>query len=419
MKIFWSWQSDLPGKTNRHFVRGALETAIDQLKQLQEIDEPYERDADNELHLDHDRKGVPGSPNLADTIFEKIALSHVFIADVTPVSKVERQNEKGKKYFKKIMNPNVAIEVGYALNAITDERVLMVFNSHFGTREDLPFDLAHKAGPISFNLPPNASNADIKTALKSLVSALKVALAPYLSMSLKVSSSDFKERNSDPETRLFFKTTATLMSLGDERDGDKINYRFPTDRFFYLRMIPTTRAPMPFRKIDLAKRATDCMLPPFCRTRDWSARANGFGAIVPSLANNRTDLLDSLTQVFDTGEIWGANRNLFAEPKSRRFIPTGALDETLKITLKAYSSFLDEKLDLPPPYTLEFGARGLEACGLAVKGSWGGEFWDLLNNELACRIVLQSRNDEDLESAREHFLDELYNLTGHNRPKQG
>jgi hypothetical protein len=28
MKIFWSWQDDLPGKANRHFIKAALEVAV-------------------------------------------------------------------------------------------------------------------------------------------------------------------------------------------------------------------------------------------------------------------------------------------------------------------------------------------------------------------------------------------------------
>lgn len=65
MKIFWSWQSDTPGKIGRHFVRDALAEAIEVLRQPNEIEEPSEREARETIELDHDRKGVPGSPDLA------------------------------------------------------------------------------------------------------------------------------------------------------------------------------------------------------------------------------------------------------------------------------------------------------------------------------------------------------------------
>lgn len=69
MKIFWSWQSDTPGKIGRHFVRRALSRAIEELKETPEIEERSEIPPG--LHIDHDRKGVVGSPDLARLILPK------------------------------------------------------------------------------------------------------------------------------------------------------------------------------------------------------------------------------------------------------------------------------------------------------------------------------------------------------------
>lgn len=81
MKVFWSWQSDTPGNIGRHFVRDALKAAIEQLKTDPDIVEPSEREARNALHVDHDRQGVPGSPDLVRTILEKIDASSVVVCD--------------------------------------------------------------------------------------------------------------------------------------------------------------------------------------------------------------------------------------------------------------------------------------------------------------------------------------------------
>src|SRR5581483_9125197 len=89
MKIFWSWQADTPGRIGRHFVRDALAAAIDALKQPEEIEEPSEREDREALQLDHDRKDVPGSPDLAPTIYRKIEQSSVFVADVTLVAQMQ------------------------------------------------------------------------------------------------------------------------------------------------------------------------------------------------------------------------------------------------------------------------------------------------------------------------------------------
>jgi len=143
MKVFWSWQSDTPGRIGRHFVRDALGAAIERLKQ-----EPTAREARSAMHLDQDRKGIPGSPDLARVILEKIEESAVFVADVTSVGTTTTQKEATQP--KKIINPNVAIELGYALHALGDRALLMVMNEHYGSRADLPFDLQSKAGPIMF-----------------------------------------------------------------------------------------------------------------------------------------------------------------------------------------------------------------------------------------------------------------------------
>jgi hypothetical protein len=40
MKVFWSWQSDHPGRVSRHFVREALEKAISELKRILMLQKP-------------------------------------------------------------------------------------------------------------------------------------------------------------------------------------------------------------------------------------------------------------------------------------------------------------------------------------------------------------------------------------------
>jgi hypothetical protein len=58
MKVFWAWQADISGKIARYFVREALEQAIVELKQPRDIEEPPEESRRNDLHLDHDTKGL-------------------------------------------------------------------------------------------------------------------------------------------------------------------------------------------------------------------------------------------------------------------------------------------------------------------------------------------------------------------------
>src|SRR5271166_5938410 len=155
MKVFWSWQSDTPGKTGRHFVRTVLTDAIKALKEPEDIEEPTERASREALHLDHDRQGVPGSPDLAPTIFAKIAAAAVFIADVTLVGSVDRpEDEKGPGGAKRLVNSNVAIEYGYALRSLGDIAILMVQNTYYGNREALPFDKSTRPAPFNTTWHP-------------------------------------------------------------------------------------------------------------------------------------------------------------------------------------------------------------------------------------------------------------------------
>jgi hypothetical protein len=77
MKIFWSWQSDTPEQIGKYLVRDALKSAIHKLKQAEDIEESPRDD----LHLDQDTQGTPGSPDLVRTIFGKIEKSEVVVAD--------------------------------------------------------------------------------------------------------------------------------------------------------------------------------------------------------------------------------------------------------------------------------------------------------------------------------------------------
>ena len=123
--VFYSWQSDLPNTSNRGFIEKALKKAVKEIADDESIDvEPV---------IDRDTAGVGGSPEISGTIFEKIAKADVFVADVSIINK----DEKGRK----VPNPNVLIELGYAFKALGHNKVILIMNTEFGGLELLPFDL--------------------------------------------------------------------------------------------------------------------------------------------------------------------------------------------------------------------------------------------------------------------------------------
>jgi hypothetical protein len=171
MKIFWSWQSDSPDNTGRHFVREALDAALEQLKNEASIEESL-----RDLDYDHDRTRAQGGSSLAKITLEKIDHTNLFVADVTPVGKTAIPGKK----MNPIINSNVAIELGYALARLGGQRLLMVLNKAYGTHEDLPYSLRNKSGLITYFLSTGATAEDKKHKKKQLTSVLKTAIRERL-----------------------------------------------------------------------------------------------------------------------------------------------------------------------------------------------------------------------------------------------
>ena len=160
--VFWSWQSDLDARVTRDVIRYALDDAIQILAaDLEEADRPS---------LTSDTQGVAGTPDIVATILRKIDESAVFVADVTPIA----VSESGKA----CANPNVLLEMGYANKALTEHRVIQVWNTAFegASLEKLPFDMRGRRGPMDFYLPISAETATLRTVRSKLASELAGAL---------------------------------------------------------------------------------------------------------------------------------------------------------------------------------------------------------------------------------------------------
>jgi hypothetical protein len=147
--IFYSWQSDLPNTTNRSFILTSLEKVAKQIRRDHTIEDAP--------RIDRDTLGVAGSPDIAQTIFSKIRSSEIFVCDVSIIN-------QGSK-FKRTPNPNVLIELGYAMMALGPQRIVMVFNTAFGKPEQLPFDL-QRIRLLTYHLPLGEDKAKARKELE-------------------------------------------------------------------------------------------------------------------------------------------------------------------------------------------------------------------------------------------------------------
>lgn len=158
--VFYSWQSDTPGAANRNLISKALEDATREIASDDSIKvEPV---------VDRDTQDVAGSPDIGATILAKITAADVVVADVTIINK----GSKGRL----TPNPNVMVEVGYALAVHTESRLILVNNLAFGRPEDLPFDLRQRR-TLNFRSAADASERAtdrraLQTALKSAIGAI-------------------------------------------------------------------------------------------------------------------------------------------------------------------------------------------------------------------------------------------------------
>lgn len=419
MKVFWSWQSDTPGKIGRFLIRDALKEAIAELKTMPEIEEP----AREALHLDYDREGVPGSPELVRTILDKVDASDVVVADVTLIGAITI--EQAEKNSKKLINSNVAIELGYALRALTYRKVLMVFNSPYGRHEELPFDLRHRGGAIVFELSPQADRAAIEAEKKILiqrfVSALKLCLTET---AIPAAPEPFSETCTAQGRAMYFQANESLARIGVP-DVDHVDFTYPEGPLCYLRLIPTFRRQRPLPLATLTQAARN--VPLLTRQRGAILSSpNRFGAIgyepaSPPPGPGTIGKINASTQLFQNGELWSIAASLIVRERGGRpaslplpFVATVVLEQTYYDHLRALLAFAAERVELELPCQVECGLVGIEKLTLQVPPD---EFRAVLKPEVAVRRVLKTTQAEAIDRILLDFFTELHDSTGYVRPE--
>lgn len=157
IKIFYSWQSDLPGNTTRNIIQNSIDDVVKLLRGTVSVS------------ADRDTKGEYGSPDIAQTIFSKIDDCDIFIADVSVINKYYSVDDDGNKIdaIKLSPNPNVLLELGYAAGVVSWENIICIINTDYGEPSDLPFDIAHRRlTPYSL---ANSEKSDVRKHLRGII----------------------------------------------------------------------------------------------------------------------------------------------------------------------------------------------------------------------------------------------------------
>jgi hypothetical protein len=413
MKVFWAWQADTPGKISRHFVRQALEDAIDRLRQPKDIEEPPEEARRANLHIDHDTKGLRGSPEIAHEIFKKIAASEVLVADVTPVGSSAATSASQKS----LMNPNVAIELGYAFGKIGTDRFLPVLNLAFGDVADLPFDIAHRRRPIVYNLLPTASPHEIEEEKRKLTTQFVTALEPYIiGQETKEAVTSFEAAPAKIGKAIYFTDGEVL------RNVQHLNREFamPFREVFYLRVQPRTSID---GHLDVRKLRNNALqygnfdFPG--GGGDFFVGDNQYGVIAGTVAGNTNDL-DNVVQYFRTGEIWAINAGVLREGErdNHRYVFTQPLEDILVFGLRNALLFEKQVSHIEPPFYVEVGIVGVAGREIAHSGfALTRREPVLASNEITHHAVLNKADDQTVAAFLMEFFEKLNKDSGVPRPK--
>jgi hypothetical protein len=420
MKLFWSWQSDTPGKTGRFLVRDAIALAIKALKQADDIDEPTERDVVGDLHLDQDRQGLPGSPDLARAILDKIDKAAVFVADVTIVAQAKgTQTPAGKRIKgRRFINPNVAIELGYALKALGDDKTLLVMNTHYGSSDDLPFDLRHKGVSLHYALAPDADKAAIDDQRKRLVAQLIPALKHYVAEVARDIPIVFSGWPAKRPPVFFFDRNEGLARAGVPNE-DEIEFGMTAQRAISMRLIPSRPLAKPLTPRQMSE-TVDARLGAFwIRGFGGLCHLNQYGAIVyePSTHNQPFNEMKALTQVFRTGEIWGVNSYLLRDrPEAGMglFLPALPFEKTCFDTLHRYVKFAHDQLGLQPPFEFQGALTGIKGLHFRFEHQEG---WGPFHQDhIVHKATLRSVDEAAISAALLEFFEAVYDETPFARP---
>ena len=390
IKVFYAWQSDRDRKFHKDFIWKALNDAAERITN--------DKSSGVEVLIDADTQGITGTPPVSATILEKIDGSDVFISDLTFVA----QTKEGKL----IPNPNVMIEHGYALRALTFERLMPVMNIHYGPAEKLPFDMGHVRHPTKYNIEPGTADAPRREARSKLSDQLEKHLRLMIEGILRspLTVDLFMPQQAVRPPAFFFDATNVLAAFGEPGEQE---CRFKRDRAIFLRLYPKYSDQPRVGRAKAVKMIPKLL--PFKKVFSSITTQNDWGAIS---VEPHGDGITNFTQLFESGELWAASEEPFREGKPPDLIPI-RVEKILMACLENYLSFYESALQMKPPLVLQIGATGLKGRYLYVPSkefSSGETVGSIRKNTHEYNTVLPSYEPQYWQDAIREFAIGLYDL---------
>ncbi len=186
--VFYSWQSDT--KYNKNYIQKCIDKATKEVTKRQK----KELKLDLEINVDRDTRNKSGSPEIVETILKKISACDIFICDITIINK----NFINKLFKLRLTpNPNVLIELGYAINILGWDRIICVQNIENSNIEELPFDIrGHRITPYK----GNTQNYKVE-----LTSILTIAIESIINNYDEIINKQAKNNNKNHDLNIYYK----------------------------------------------------------------------------------------------------------------------------------------------------------------------------------------------------------------------
>jgi len=442
-RVFYAWQSDRPNNLCRALIRRALDQATDLIQTELAVD-----DAERTVEIDQDTQGVAGSPPIAETILKKIRECHAFVADLTFMP--------SSKDVKVTPNPNVLIEYGYAMGALSDQRIVGVFNEAFGAVADLPFDLQHRRWPIRYNAGDESEGVDAQQHRRAQCEALARRLedaigaivrtfaqsdeptpAPVSEMDAEAVQGTPTEETQGVHSPQSFPqvSSATTESAAEEFPWEKgVGIRehvAPQARGYhvqllegpelYLQLKPlATRSEL--SNVQTHEIASDALLPPgWRRAGGWNFARNGHGAVV-FVGRDNSEVAYTASLLTRNGDLYAIDRYhlqgyKFKKNQETAYIPTGAVEEILIDVLENFLDVAENHVKLAPPLKITAGLKGIEGFRLAVDPvHFGADIVGHIFERTVTWVGNVDNYDCDAFDVLLPLFNKVYDCAGHQRP---
>ncbi|WP_306224940.1 hypothetical protein [Bosea beijingensis] len=396
MKVFWSWQDDSPRKTNRQFIKAALEEAV------AAIEGNYVAEDADRPELDHDTKGVAGAKEIVPTLMAKIAASAVFVADVTPIG----TTAKGKA----LPNPNVMVELGWSLHKPGDDRQIYILNTANGwTADQLPFDIRHRrvlTYTLSETADGKASERVKKQLVRDLIGAIQVILREHLDEKAQAAPAVGRAAKAD-EPSIWDGGESGFKHMDSMGRDYWQEVNIPPGPRAYLRVIPTGWKAKPpsaaaIGRLDIYA-APDAF--PGSNVGNFGVTSEGFVRYWVAREPGPPVRAEDVSMYFDaTGEFWILHGSAVIEAgNGRRFLQLAWVFKGWATALRRIQWLLDHFGALPAR-RVEVGFTGMEDVRFP-----GG--WHISSNPPARRNAWKlerTRRDWSNPAEQEAFLTEAF-----------